>query len=192
MVYPNGEHTNSECYQQKEIQATKNITPYALISAVAKLCQDIASQKQQTKTLKKQGQDLHKQKSGSKNTSKSDQASRKSKSSSPSHYEPAKSSKRAVDDASTAEASQRSSKHSKKSKKDTPKTSTANTAVHSSSFADIDDDDDEVSLDQILNDPQYISALDYAIMSSSHQDTRYSYLVASALCMRLKAQYSAS
>ncbi len=65
LVYPNGEHTKSECYIQKEIRATKDITPYALISGVTKLCQDIASQKQQTKALKKQGQDLHKQKSGS-------------------------------------------------------------------------------------------------------------------------------
>jgi hypothetical protein len=60
LVHPNGDHTNSACYKQKEIRATKDITPYALISAVTKLCQDISSQKQQTKVLNRQGQDLHK------------------------------------------------------------------------------------------------------------------------------------
>jgi hypothetical protein len=68
LVHPNGEHTNDACYKQKDIRATKDVSPYVLISAITKLCQDIASQKQQTKALKRQGQDLHKQKTGSKNT----------------------------------------------------------------------------------------------------------------------------
>ncbi len=55
LVHPNGEHTNSECYKQKDIRATKDITTNALMSALTKLCQDIASQKQQTKALKRQG-----------------------------------------------------------------------------------------------------------------------------------------